>query len=177
MEALMAEQLTFWDQYREGKLREAFGPEDDYAPLGEDTPFTVEVTYGGPGSAPFPVEVADDVAWSCSDDTCNCAIEQQAGSLAYLALLDEMRVLHQRKNSGYAGADNPDPWANLRMSEAFGVSPFRGALVRLSDKYIRVTNLLRDPNNDQVGESLRDTLMDLSAYALIAICLMEEELA
>lgn len=100
--------------------------------------------------------------------------EQVAGSPRYLALLDEMKSLHIRKNAGYAGIGNPDPWANFRMSESFGVDALRGTLVRLSDKYIRVTNLLRNPDNDQVGESLRDTLMDLSAYALIAICLLEE---
>lgn len=90
-------------------------------------------------------------------------------------ILEEMRSLHIRKNAGYAGVENPDAWANFRMSKAFGVSPFRGSLVRMSDKYIRVTNLVQDPNNEQVGESIKDTLMDLAAYALISYCLLEEE--
>lgn len=98
-----------------------------------------------------------------------------AGSPRYLELLEQAAELHRRKNAGYAGATNPDPWANFRMSETFGVSALRGCLVRMSDKYIRVGNLMKDPNNDQVGESIKDTLMDLSAYALIAICLLEEE--
>lgn len=93
----------------------------------------------------------------------------------YLQLLDDMKELHTRKNAGYAGADNPDAWANFRMSEAFGVSPFLGCLVRMSDKYIRVTNLVRNPNNEQVGENIKDTLFDLAAYALIAVCLLEEQ--
>jgi hypothetical protein len=93
----------------------------------------------------------------------------------YLQLLDEMKDLHIRKNAGYSGADNPDAWANFRMSEAFGVSPFRGCLVRMSDKYIRVTNLVKNPDNDQVGENVKDTLFDLAAYALIAVCLLEEQ--
>lgn len=100
--------------------------------------------------------------------------EPQAGSAEYLALLDEMRSLHVRKNAGYAGIGNVDPWANFRMSEGFGVDTLRGVLVRLSDKYIRVQNLLANPANDQVGESIDDTLMDLSAYALIAICVRRE---
>ena len=91
----------------------------------------------------------------------------------YLQLLKEMADLHIRKNAGYAG-DSPDPWANFRMSEAVGVSAFKGCLIRLSDKYIRVTNLVKNPNNEQVGENVKDTLFDLAAYALIAICLMEE---
>lgn len=95
-------------------------------------------------------------------------------SQQYLNLLERMKTLHEKKNAGYAGQDNPDPWANFRMSESFGVSAFKGCLVRMSDKYIRVTNLIKNPANEQVGESVKDTLFDLAAYALIAICLMEE---
>lgn len=98
-----------------------------------------------------------------------------AASKRYLELLVEAADLHTRKNAGYAGADNPDPWANFRMSEAFGVEAWRGALVRMTDKYIRVQNLIKDPSNDRVGESVKDTLKDLSAYALITLCLLEEE--
>lgn len=93
----------------------------------------------------------------------------------YLELLEEMKDLHIRKNAGYSGKDNPDAWANFRMAEAFGVSPFKGCLVRMSDKYIRVTNLVKNPANDMVNENVKDTLFDLAAYALIAICLLEEE--
>ena len=98
-----------------------------------------------------------------------------AGSPKYRQLLDEAWELHVAKNAGYAGADNPDPWANFRMSEAFGVSALDGCLVRLSDKYIRITNLRKNKDNDKVGESIKDTLKDLAAYAYIAICLMEED--
>jgi hypothetical protein len=96
-------------------------------------------------------------------------------SLEYKALLDSAWDLHVAKNAGYAGAENPDPWANFRMSEAFGVSPLEGCLVRMSDKYIRIANLMKSPANEQVGESIRDTLRDLSAYALIAVCLLDEQ--
>ena len=96
-------------------------------------------------------------------------------SQEYKALLDEAWDLHVRKNAGYAGAENPDPWANFRMCEAFGIPAFEGCMVRLSDKYIRITNLMRSADNDKVGESIRDTLQDLAAYALIAICLLDEK--
>lgn len=99
-----------------------------------------------------------------------------AASKRYLELLETAKDLHINKNAGYAGADNPDPWANFRMSEAFGVNAVDGCLVRLSDKYIRVSNLRRQPSNERVGESIIDTLRDLSAYALIAVCLLEEEM-
>lgn len=90
-------------------------------------------------------------------------------------VLDRARELHVAKNAGYAGADNPDPWANFRLSTVFGISPADGVFVRMSDKYIRITNLRANPDNDRVGESIVDTLADLAAYALIAICLLEEE--
>lgn len=96
------------------------------------------------------------------------------GDPTYLALLEEMKQLHIKKNKGYSG-DSPDRWANFRLSESFGVSPFLGVMVRMSDKWIRITNLVRNPDFDQVGESIIDTLMDLAAYALIAICILKEK--
>lgn len=95
-------------------------------------------------------------------------------SQRYLQLLDDMKDLHIRKNSGYAG-DSPDPWANFRMAEMFGVSAFVGVLIRMSDKFIRVSNLVKNPANEKVGESIKDTLFDLAAYALIGIAIIEEQ--
>jgi hypothetical protein len=97
-------------------------------------------------------------------------------SAAYLALLDEMRSLHERKSAGYSGAENPDPWANFRKSVEFGIEPDMGALIRLSDKFSRLGALVRNPANEQVNESIEDTAMDLAAYALIFICLRRERL-
>jgi hypothetical protein len=91
-----------------------------------------------------------------------------------MELLDEIRALHIAKNAGYSGQNNPDHYANFRESEKFGVTAFRGCMVRLSDKWQRIVNLIRDPSNEQVGESVKDTLMDMAAYSLIAICLYEE---
>jgi hypothetical protein len=93
----------------------------------------------------------------------------------FLELLDELRDTHVRKSAGYSGADNPDTWANFRLSQNFGISPFLGCLVRMSDKFARVGNLVKDSRNEQVGEGIKDTLIDLASYALIAICLLEEK--
>ena len=96
------------------------------------------------------------------------------GSTEYRKLLDEMWETHTKKNAGYAGIDNPDRWANFRLSEDLGIPAWKGALIRLQDKFIRVTNLIKNTKNEQVGESIRDTLIDLSAYALIIVCLLDE---
>lgn len=98
-----------------------------------------------------------------------------AANKRFLELLEEIKSIHVRKSAGYAGADNLDTWANFRLSENFGVSAFKGCLIRLSDKFIRVSNLVRDAKNEQVGESIKDTLLDLASYCLIAICLLEEK--
>jgi hypothetical protein len=98
-----------------------------------------------------------------------------SGHPRFYELLEQAKDLHQRKSAGYSGVDNPDPLSNFRECERFGISAFHGCLVRLSDKFIRVSNLARNPDNEQIGETIVDTLNDLAAYAYIAICLYEEE--
>jgi hypothetical protein len=97
------------------------------------------------------------------------------GNRRFLELLDEQRATHLAKAAGYSGSDNPDTWANFREAENWGVRPLDGCLVRMGDKYRRAQNVIRNPANDQVGETLRETLMDLANYAMIAVCLLEEE--
>ena len=92
-------------------------------------------------------------------------------SSVYLALLEEMRQLHMGKSRGYGGSDAQMAWSNFLRSRELGVDPATGCLVRLSDKFVRLASLVRDPANDQVGESIEDTAKDLAAYALIFICL------
>lgn len=95
------------------------------------------------------------------------------GDPTYLQLLEEMKSLHIRKNAGYSG-ESPDRWANFRLAESFGVSTFLGVMVRMSDKWIRITNLVKNPSLDKVGEAIEDTLMDLASYSLIAVCILKE---
>jgi hypothetical protein len=102
---------------------------------------------------------------------------EHIGNPRFLELNELEREIHIAKAAGYSGSDNPDTWGNFRESEGWGVSPLKGCLVRMGDKYRRAQNLLRNPDNDRVGESLMDTLMDMSNYCKIAICLWEEEQA
>jgi len=96
------------------------------------------------------------------------------GHPRFYELLDEMAATHEKKNAGYAGASD-DPLANFRISERLGIPASKGCLVRWSDKVERVFNLVDDPENDKVNESLKDTLLDLANYCLIALILIEEE--
>jgi hypothetical protein len=92
----------------------------------------------------------------------------------YQKLLDEIIDLHINKNTGYSG-DSKDPFFNFKQSVLFDITPFKGCLVRMSDKFSRIISLVKNPDNDKVGESILDTLLDLAVYSLIAICLYREQ--
>jgi hypothetical protein len=111
----------------------------------------------------------------CLDHLCRRSLDLLAHP-DYSLLFDEIVWLHTRKNAGYAGVGATDPWANFRMAQWFNVTPFTGCLIRMTDKFIRVDNLRKNPNADQVGEAITDTLQDLAVYCLIAMCLWEEEI-
>jgi hypothetical protein len=138
--------------------------------------------------SPFNTWADVDAAWSRVEETpdritlfhlanTSFALLSATTGIRTEQLMAEATELHVAKNAGYAGAENPDPWANFRLSQRFDISPFRGVLVRLTDKYSRIHSLRRNPANDRIGESILDTLRDLAAYALIAICLLDEERA
>lgn len=97
------------------------------------------------------------------------------GNPRFLELLDEARELHIKKAAGYSG-EGQDTWKNFREVERLGLTPYQGVLVRMLDKVSRIISVSKNPDNDQLkDETIRDTLMDLSTYSLIAICLKEEE--
>lgn len=88
------------------------------------------------------------------------------------ALLRKMGELHDAKNKGYAVEG--DPLHNFRQCENFGIPMYQGLAVRISDKQSRWQNLVRDADNDQVGESLEDTTMDEAVYLLLFLIALEE---
>ena len=92
------------------------------------------------------------------------------GHPRFYELIDEICELHEKKNSDYAKDDNP--LSNFQRAASLGVEPWRGVLVRMSDKWSRIEELSKGktPQN----ESLRDSLIDLAVYALIDIVLLEE---
>ena len=87
------------------------------------------------------------------------------------ALLEAIAKLHDEKNSDYA--HDADPLSNFRRAQSLGVDPFKGVLIRMSDKWSRLEQLAsgKVPKN----ESMRDTLIDLSVYSLIAVLLQDEK--
>jgi len=92
-------------------------------------------------------------------------------STAFLSLLDEMQRLHESKSADYGSED--DPLANIRQGADFvNIEPWRGCMVRIADKVQRLRTYCR--TGRLVHEGVRDTLLDLSAYSLLAIVLFDE---
>jgi hypothetical protein len=76
------------------------------------------------------------------------------------------------KNAGYA--NDTDPFANFSAAPTLaGVSVARGILVRMADKFMRVSNLLEQEGHGD--ESVSDTLMDLANYSLILLIWLEQQ--
>ena|SRR5579864_1079405 len=86
-------------------------------------------------------------------------------------LLIKIGELHNRKQKDY-GTDT-DPFANIRASEDFGIDGWIGALVRLNDKIARLKNFAK--KKSLANESVEDSLLDISVYALIALILYREK--
>jgi len=97
--------------------------------------------------------------------------EQPTTSQRFIDLLDEMRRLHESKSADYGS--ETDPLANIRQGAEFvGIEPWRGCMVRIADKVQRLRTYCR--TGRLVHEGVRDTLLDLSAYSLLAIVLFDE---
>ena len=97
--------------------------------------------------------------------------QQQPGSLPFLELLEELRSLHISKSADYGSQS--DPLANIRQGAEFvGIEAWRGCMVRVADKVQRLKTYCR--TGRLVHEGVRDTLLDLAAYSLLAIVLFDE---
>lgn len=83
-------------------------------------------------------------------------------------ILDEMREIHEAKNNDYSPEGE---FGNFSESERVGVEAWKGAFIRLQDKYTRACNLIRGKDQMVKNETLSDTLLDLANYAVIVLCL------
>jgi hypothetical protein len=95
------------------------------------------------------------------------------GHPKFYELLDTMAGIHSRKNHDYAGATG-DPLRNFKASVGIGIEPWRGALLRLQDKMMRVENFAKYGILKVTDECVEDTLVDLANYALLTLILYQE---
>ena len=106
-----------------------------------------------------------------SEDEPDPLHELHPSSSRFLALLEEMASLHRSKSADYGSEE--DPLANIRQGADFvDIEPWRGCMVRIADKVQRLRTYCK--TGTLVHEGVRDTLLDLAAYSLLAIVLYEE---
>lgn len=92
-------------------------------------------------------------------------------SSRFMELLAEMASLHKSKSADYGS--EADPLANIRQGADFvDIEPWRGCMVRIADKVQRLRTYCK--TGTLVHEGVKDTLLDLAAYSLLAIVLYEE---
>ena len=80
-------------------------------------------------------------------------------------ITEEMQELCKRKNSDYGNSVND-------TYRKYGMTAY---LVRLEDKLNRARNIVLKGNQQVGDERVRDTLMDMANYCILAIIDMENE--
>ena len=80
----------------------------------------------------------------------------------------EARALSIRKNRDYTGREDDKPFANFQRCEAMGITTTeKGFLVRLTDKFSRLSTFCETGSFQVKDESLRDTLLDIINYTIL----------
>lgn len=86
-------------------------------------------------------------------------MEDKDNVKSFKTIADELCALYERKNNAY-GNSFGDTYQKLGLISA---------VTRISDKYNRLCNLATNPNIDNLGESIEDTLKDLAAYSIMTL--------
>ena len=91
----------------------------------------------------------------------------------FYELLDTMKKIHDAKRHDYANTD--DVFANFRTCELAGIPAWKGCCIRIGDKFSRIMGFAKKEKLEVKDESIKDTLIDLANYSIIALILYEEE--
>jgi hypothetical protein len=97
--------------------------------------------------------------------------DRHPNSARFHTILEGLGELHDEKQKGYG--TSTDPFANVRGSERWGVAPWLGAMIRANDKIVRLQSYAQ--KGSLPFESVEDAFRDLAVYAIIGLCLFEEE--
>lgn len=71
----------------------------------------------------------------------------------------ELGELYEKKNKCYGGS----------FSDTYKKLGLISAVTRISDKFNRLCNLATNPDIDNLGESLEDTLRDMASYCIMTV--------
>lgn len=81
------------------------------------------------------------------------------------SVLKEMQETYIKKNSDYGNS------FNISLDK-FGLI---ASIVRLSDKFNRIEQLVKNKNQQVKDESIRDTLMDMANYCAMTVAWMDKQ--
>ena len=95
-------------------------------------------------------------------------------SKRFYELLNTIKNLHDSKKHDYGAKE--DIFANFRLSALTGISPWKGSVVRMGDKYSRICSFIKNGDFKFKEENIKDTLLDMAIYSLITIVLYEQEM-
>jgi hypothetical protein len=94
------------------------------------------------------------------------------GDKRFYKFLDIMAEVHSQKNHDYAGVE--DPLRNFKICESMGIPAWKGVLVRISDKFSRVSSFAKKEEYKVKDENVIDTLLDMANYAVICAILFQD---
>jgi hypothetical protein len=95
------------------------------------------------------------------------------GHPRFYEYLEQMAETHSRKNHDYA--DQGDPLSNFKeVAAATGVPPITVIRMFLATKMARIKQL-SVKENLVVGESIKDSFLDMAVYSILGILILEEE--
>lgn len=77
----------------------------------------------------------------------------------------ELGDLYEKKNLAYGNS----------FSDTYKKLGIISAVTRISDKFNRLCNLATNPDIDNLGESLEDTLRDMASYCIMTVMELENE--
>lgn len=77
----------------------------------------------------------------------------------------ELGELYEKKNTAY----------NNSFADTYKKLGIISAVTRISDKYNRLCNLATNPDIDNLGESLEDTLRDMASYCIMTVMELDNE--
>ena len=96
----------------------------------------------------------------------NGGLTQQEAVELQAYIISKANSIVLAKRHDYSGP--ADPFGNFRKSALFGIEPWRGVLVRLTDKLSRIESITAGGGKQQVAdESLWDTFADAVNYVCI----------
>lgn len=98
--------------------------------------------------------------------------EKKMRNPAFNKLLEDMLKIHDAKNEDYSGALSL--YQNFMETADIGVEPWKGIVVRMTDKFCRLKGFAKRGSLEVKDESIEDTLIDMANYSLLCILVRRE---